>query len=67
MAVRIVTDDDHGLRDEANEALRKLQAAGVAVVDDERSGLMHNKFMIMDANGLDRLLELHRQRHLSQQ
>ena len=48
VAVRIVTDDDHGLQDEANEALRKLRAAGVPLVDDERSGLMHNKFMIMD-------------------
>ena len=48
VAVRIVTDDDHGLHDEVNDALRNLRAAGVPLVDDGRSGLMHNKFMIMD-------------------
>ena len=48
LAVRIVTDDEHGLHDRANDAMRSLQAAGVAVADDGRSGLMHNKFMIMD-------------------
>ena len=48
VAVRIVTDDDHGLNDDKNEALRQLQAAGVPLVDDGRSGLMHNKFMILD-------------------
>lgn len=48
VVVRIVTDDDHGLHDEANEALRNLQAAGLPLVDDGRSGLMHNKFMILD-------------------
>ena len=46
--VRIVTDDERGLGDENDAALRDLQAAGVAVVDDGRSALMHNKFMIMD-------------------
>ncbi len=48
VAVRIVTDDEHGLHDEANDALRKLRAAGLPLVDDERSGLMHNKFIILD-------------------
>ena len=47
--VRIVTDDKHGLEDEKDDALRRLQAAGIPVVDDDRSGLMHNKFMIMDS------------------
>lgn len=46
--VRIVTDDEHGLEDEKDAALRDLKAAGVAVADDGRSALMHNKFMIMD-------------------
>lgn len=46
--VRIVTDDKHGLDDEKDDALRDLKAAGIAVVDDNRSALMHNKFMIMD-------------------
>lgn len=48
VAVRIVADDDHGLHDDKNTALRDLQAAGVPIVDDGRSGLMHNKFMILD-------------------
>lgn len=52
VVVRIVTDDDHGLNDEANEALRHLQAAGVPLVDDGRSGLMHNKFMILDGRAV---------------
>ena len=47
--VRIVTDDQHGLEDEKDDALRRLQAAGIPVVDDDRSALMHNKFMIMDS------------------
>ena len=47
--VRIVTDDKHGLEDEKDDSLRRLQAAGIPVVDDDRSGLMHNKFMIMDS------------------
>ena len=46
--VRIVTDDKHGLDDEKDDVLRDLKAAGIAVVDDNRSALMHNKFMIMD-------------------
>ncbi len=49
VAVRIVADDEQGLHSEDNGHLRDLQAAGVAVVDDGRSGLMHNKFMILDA------------------
>ena len=48
VSLRIVADDDHGLHDNKNEALRQLQAAGIAIVDDGRSGLMHNKFMILD-------------------
>lgn len=48
VALRIVTDDDHGLNDSKNVALRQLQAAGIPLVDDGRSGLMHNKFMILD-------------------
>ena len=48
LQVRIVTDDEHGLHDKKDDALRRLQAAGIPVVDDQRSALMHNKFMIMD-------------------
>ena len=60
VTVRIVTDDEHGLEDEKDAAIRDLRSAGVPVVDDSRSALMHNKFMIMDSRCcLDWLLELH--------
>ena len=52
VAVRIVTDDEHGLEDESDPQLRNLRAAGIALVDDGRSGLMHNKFMILDGRSL---------------
>ena len=52
VAVRIVTDNEHGLEDKNNEHLRELDAAGVPVVDDGRSGLMHNKFMILDGRAV---------------
>jgi phosphatidylserine/phosphatidylglycerophosphate/cardiolipin synthase-like enzyme len=45
--VRVVTDDEHGIEDE-DTTLDQLQAAGITVVNDERSALMHNKFMILD-------------------
>lgn len=48
VAVRIVTDDDHGLHDESNPQLRDLVERGIAVRDDSRSALMHNKFAIID-------------------
>lgn len=48
VAVRIVTDNEYGLRDAKDEHLRLLGAAGIPIVDDARSGLMHNKFMILD-------------------
>ena len=47
-----MTDDDHGFNDEGSEALRSLQAAGLPLVDDGRSGLMHNKFMILDGRAV---------------
>jgi len=52
VAVRIVTDDRHGLEDEKDDVLRDLKAAGIPVVDDARSGLMHNKFMILDGEAV---------------
>lgn len=52
VAVRIVTDDEHGLEDERDEHLRELAAAGVPVMDDGRSALMHNKFMIIDGRAV---------------
>lgn len=48
VAVRIVTDDDHGLNDKRDGHLRELRQAGIAVADDSRTGLMHNKFLIVD-------------------
>jgi len=45
--VRIVTDDEHGLEDD-DSTLVELELAGVPIVDDDRSALMHNKFMLMD-------------------
>ncbi len=46
--VRIVADDDHGLHDERNPHLSDLLGRGIDVRDDSRSGLMHNKFAIID-------------------
>lgn len=45
--VRVVTDDEHGLEDD-DSTMPELEAAGIPVVDDDRSALMHNKFMLMD-------------------
>ncbi|MGQ9887173.1 MAG: phospholipase D-like domain-containing protein [Aggregatilineales bacterium] len=45
--VRIVTDNEHGLKDEDSK-MNQLIAAGIPVVDDGRTALMHNKFMILD-------------------
>ncbi len=45
--IRIVTDDEYGLEEE-DESIPVFIEAGIPVVDDDRSGLMHNKFMIMD-------------------
>ncbi len=48
VTVRIVTDDEHGIED-SDGILQGIKDAGVPVVDDSRSALMHNKFMIMDS------------------
>ncbi len=47
LRVRVVTDDAHGLR-AGDSSLGQLLAAGVPVVADDRSALMHNKFVIID-------------------
>lgn len=44
VAVRLVTDTDY--LDEA--PMEAVRAAGIAVVPDDRSGLMHNKFVVID-------------------
>jgi phosphatidylserine/phosphatidylglycerophosphate/cardiolipin synthase-like enzyme len=46
--VRIVTDDEHGIEDE-DTTLGQLEAARIPIVNDARSALMHNKFMILDS------------------
>jgi phosphatidylserine/phosphatidylglycerophosphate/cardiolipin synthase-like enzyme len=45
--VRMVVDDEHTLLDDRS-TINTLIDAGVPVVDDSRTGFMHNKFMIMD-------------------
>ncbi len=47
VAVRMVADNEHGVKDRAS-TIPQLQAAGIPVVDDARPSLMHNKFMILD-------------------
>lgn len=42
--VRVVTDSNY--KDEHD--IQALQAAGIEVIDDQRSGLMHNKFVVID-------------------
>ncbi len=46
--VRVVTDDDAGIND-AETTLTQLQQAGIPIVNDDRSALMHDKFMILDS------------------
>ncbi len=46
VGVRIVTDSDY-----LHEAqIQRLIKAGIPVVDDQRNGLMHNKFIVVDAD-----------------
>lgn len=47
VVVRIVTDDEHGIEDD-DSTLIEMELAGIPIVNDERSALMHNKFMLMD-------------------
>jgi phosphatidylserine/phosphatidylglycerophosphate/cardiolipin synthase-like enzyme len=51
ITVRIVTDDEHGIEDK-DGILQSIADAGVPVVDDSRSALMHNKFIIMDSEAV---------------
>lgn len=48
VTVRMVTDDDHGLEDR-DGIVQGMKDAGIPIVDDSRSALMHDKFMIMDS------------------
>ena len=42
--VRVVTDDEHNPESTTN----RLRRNGISVVEDKRSGLMHNKFIVID-------------------
>lgn len=51
--VRWITDDQHGIDADSKPGRGQfalLEAAGVPVRDDLRSGLMHNKFVIIDGH-----------------
>lgn len=49
VAVRIVTDSDEL---EELETLIRLEEAGIPIVPDERSPIMHNKFMVVDGEAV---------------
>lgn len=42
--VRVVTDADNG----DLSGVRRLRRGGISVIEDDRSGLMHNKFVVID-------------------
>ena len=44
--VRMVDDSEHT---EDSEQMEQLRTAGIPVVDDDRSALMHNKFIVIDS------------------
>jgi phosphatidylserine/phosphatidylglycerophosphate/cardiolipin synthase-like enzyme len=48
VTVRMVADNEHTVDDDGS-TITELEAAGVPIVYDDRSALMHNKFMIMDS------------------
>lgn len=47
--VRMVVDDEHTMED-SDTTIQQVIDAGANVVDDGRSALMHNKFMILDGS-----------------
>lgn len=48
VTVRVVADNEHTIEKDSS-TIGQLEAAGIPIVYDNRSGLMHNKFMIMDS------------------
>ena len=48
VVVRVVTDDDSYEDDSYHPFFAALEAAGISVVDDGRSSIMHNKFFVID-------------------
>ena len=49
VTIRMVVDDEHTIEDD-DSTIEELIDAGITVIDDDRSGLMHNKFMILDGS-----------------
>ncbi len=49
VVVRIVADNEHTIEDD-DSTMAEMEAAGVKVTYDNRSALMHNKFMIVDSS-----------------
>lgn len=48
VTIRMVADNEHTI-DDLDSTIEELVDAGIPIVYDQRSGLMHNKFMIMDS------------------
>ncbi len=52
--VRLVTDSDNTVEKadptKVREAIHRLRAAGIPVEEDQRSGFMHHKFMVLDGH-----------------
>jgi phosphatidylserine/phosphatidylglycerophosphate/cardiolipin synthase-like enzyme len=48
VAVRLVTDTDTLNDEEGQQIVAQLEEAGIPVVDDQRSAIMHDKFVIVD-------------------
>jgi phosphatidylserine/phosphatidylglycerophosphate/cardiolipin synthase-like enzyme len=49
VVVRMVVDDVNGIQSK-DTTLGQFAAVGIPIIPDNRSGLMHNKFMIMDSS-----------------
>lgn len=47
--VRLVVDDEHAAEDEES-TIEQLEEAGIPIVDDNRTSLMHHKFLIVDSS-----------------
>lgn len=54
--VRLVTDTDNMVEKEdptkPRAGILAMKAAGIQIVDDQRSGIMHHKFMVVDGKAL---------------
>jgi phosphatidylserine/phosphatidylglycerophosphate/cardiolipin synthase-like enzyme len=54
--IRLVTDTDNLVdkldKSKPREAIVRLKAAGIPVVDDQRSAIMHHKFLVVDGQAV---------------